>query len=141
MAEVSQSVCLNHPNQPAVARCTSCRKPVCAACVVKQDGKDYCSTQCAQNAVRGEASVDHVIKAKEQGDAARNLRKLITLLILLALCAIAYYVYKQKKEEVGAFIQKTQNTVDKAASGAKSAIQQKVPTDSKYKRDREDSVK
>ncbi len=67
MAKIDNgSVCLNHPNVPAVARCAVCRKPICADCIVKKDGVVYCSTKCRDDAIRTGAMVEGV----EQSPAA-----------------------------------------------------------------------
>ena len=46
---MSGSVCVNHPNQAAVARCVTCNKPVCSSCAVKASGKTFCSGNCRDN--------------------------------------------------------------------------------------------
>ncbi len=39
--------CLNHKDRSAVAQCHQCHKPVCAECLVDQDGGKFCSPPCA----------------------------------------------------------------------------------------------
>ena len=50
MAGMSGTYCLNHPDTPAVARCATCGKHICAQCVVTKNGAKYCSEACAQAA-------------------------------------------------------------------------------------------
>ena len=45
MADLSHSVCLNHPDSQATARCATCGKPVCQICVVQRNHTTY--LQCA----------------------------------------------------------------------------------------------
>ena len=42
MAKISESVCLNHPDTPAVTRCATCSKPICKQCIVSKNGSSYC---------------------------------------------------------------------------------------------------
>ena len=43
------SVCVNHPNLSAEARCVCCHKPVCGGCVIREGGSTYCSERCIEN--------------------------------------------------------------------------------------------
>jgi hypothetical protein len=46
------SVCVNHPNETATARCLSCHKPICGDCAVHSAGSVFCSQACAAGAAR-----------------------------------------------------------------------------------------
>ena len=46
------SVCVNHPDRAATARCGSCHKPICGDCVVHSAGSVFCSQKCAEGAAR-----------------------------------------------------------------------------------------
>ena len=46
------SVCVNHPDREATARCVTCHKPICGQCMVRVGDHPYCSQTCADNAAR-----------------------------------------------------------------------------------------
>ena len=61
MADISKSYCLNHPDTPAVARCATCGKHVCAQCVVSRNGSSYCSKACADSAANTAGRVNTAV--------------------------------------------------------------------------------
>lgn len=73
------SVCVNHPQQAAVARCVTCNKPVCSSCVVKADGRTFCSERCQENHAKFSG-----YKPAKEGFFA-NLLSYVKLLIALAV--------------------------------------------------------
>jgi len=153
MAKIEGSVCLNHPNVPAVAHCAVCRKPICAECVVKHDGVVYCSAKCRDDAIRTGAMVEGVEESKARSDSKRTIMAIIKLIILLALIAGGWFVYNKYKDnpeskqllkkattEVKKASQKVEQTVDQG----KQAVKEKsdgLIKDSKYKKERESWVK
>ena len=154
MAKIDNgSVCLNHPNVPAVARCAVCRKPICADCVVKHDGVTYCSAQCRDDAIRTGTMVAGVQESKKRSSSNRMIMTLIKLIILLALVAGGWFAYNKMKDdpegkkllkkattEVKKASQKVEQTVDQG----KQAVKEKgdgLIKDSKYKKEREALVK
>ena len=154
MAKIDNgSVCLNHPNVPAVARCAVCRKPICADCVVKHDGVTYCSAKCRDDAIRTGAMVEGVQESKKKSNSNRMIMNLIKLIILLALIAGGWFAYNKMKDdpegkkllkkattEVKKASQKVEQTVDQG----KQAVKEKgdgLIKDSKYKKERESWVK
>ena len=50
MKEIFGSVCLNHPDTPAGARCTAYGKPVCKAYAISLGGSSCCSDAGADEA-------------------------------------------------------------------------------------------
>lgn len=141
MAEASNNVCPNHPNTPAVARCTTCGKPVCAKCVVTKNGFQYCSAKCASLAESTKGNVDTVLTAKKKTDSKSKVRTIITLIILIAAVAAGYFFYQRNRNDIKRAIRKTENQVTTSAKNAKKSIDNGIPKNSKYKRDRENLVK
>lgn len=148
MADLSQSVCLNHPDNQAVARCSACGKPVCQQCLVERGGCFYCSTECAEKAEQAFDRVVSVIESSKRSEKRTALRRFILIIILAAIAVAAYYYYVNNKKDVDKMIRKaerkmkrTEQTVQKKASETKADIQEKVPGDSKYKKERENMVK
>ena len=141
MSEVSNSVCLNHPDTPAVARCSACGKPVCAKCVVTRNGVQYCSDRCAALAESRKADVGMVMESKKKVDSARRIRAIVVFIVLVAAAAAGYYCYRNHRNDVKRFINKTEKQLGATARGAKNTIQSGIPKDSSYKRDREKLVK
>ena len=90
MAKISDSVCLNHPDTPAVTRCATCGKPVCKNCIVNKNGSNYCSQVCADNAQKSAGRVSEVMESRKRADSRRGVRTLVILIILIAAGAAAY---------------------------------------------------
>lgn len=141
MAEASNNVCPNHPDTPAVARCATCGKPVCAKCVVNRNGYQYCSTKCAAMAESTKGNVDTVLTAKKRTDSKSKVRTIIILIVLVAAVAAGYFFYQRNRNDVKRFIRKTENQVTTGAKNTKKSIDKGIPKSSKYKRDRENLVK
>jgi hypothetical protein len=84
---MASSVCVNHPQQPAVARCVTCNKPVCSSCVVKSDGRTFCSGTCRDNHAKFSG-----YKSAKEGFLA-NLASYVKLIVALAVIgAIVLFV-------------------------------------------------
>ena len=148
MADISQSVCLNHPETPAVIRCATCGKPICEKCIVNMNGSAYCSTQCAVNAANSSGRVNEVLESKKRADSKSKGKFIVVLIILAALAAGGYWYYQNNQAKVQRAIKKTErklrraeNSVKADAREAKKEIQKNLPGDSKYKKDRENLVK
>ena len=90
---VRNSVCLNHPERPAVHRCTVCFKPVCAECTIQTDDGVFCSRECLSNYDRTKGSVDAWQQQRQREQARRRRSRIIKLIILIALAAAAYYYF------------------------------------------------
>lgn len=140
MAKISESVCLNHPDTPAVTRCATCSKPICKQCIVSKNGSSYCSRQCADNAAESVGRVGQVLENKKKADAKARRRTVIAAILLLAAAAAAYWYYSQNKDDVDRMVKKTERTINKAANDTKKSIENKLPSSSTYKREREDMV-
>ena len=141
MADFSESVCLNHPDTPAAARCATCGKPVCAQCVVERNGSSYCSAKCADNAANSEQRVNDVLENKKKVDARLKIRSIIIFVVIILIAAGAFLYYRNNKSSVERFIRKTENKIDSGAKDAKNSIQKSIPSSSTYKKNRENLVK
>lgn len=141
MSEALNSVCPNHPDTPAVARCSACGKPVCAKCLVTRNGVQYCSDRCATLAESRKADVGIVLESKKKADSARRIRSVVVLVVIVAAVVAGYYFYRQNRKDINRFIRKTETQVGNTARDAKNTIKSGIPQDSSYKRDREKLVK
>ena len=141
MADLSQSVCLNHPNTPAVTRCATCGKPICSQCIVSKNGSNYCSAKCADSAASSDGRVKDVLAEKKRTNAKGKIRALIIFFLIVAVAAAAYVFYKENKSDVDKFVEKTESQVRAGAKDAQQNIQKSVPKDSKSTRDREGLMK
>ena len=141
MADISKSYCLNHPDTPAVARCATCGKHVCAQCVVSRNGSSYCSEACADSAANTAGRVNTAVSAERNIAARSRIRTIVILIILAAAAAGGWYYYQNHKDEVNSAVKKAGNKVQKSMDTTKQSIQKSLPGDSKYKRDVENSVK
>ena len=141
MSEKSISVCLNHPETPAVARCAVCGKPVCGKCLVTRNGVQYCSDRCAAMAESRKADVGMVMESRKKVDSARRIRSIVILVVLIAAVAAGYCFYRNNRKEIDRVIRKTEQQVGNTAREARDSIKSGIPKDSSYKRDRENLVK
>ncbi|MBR4673929.1 MAG: hypothetical protein IKP00_05625 [Victivallales bacterium] len=137
---INGSVCLNHPNTPAVKRCAVCSKPLCADCVQMHDGVPYCSDLCWDNAKRTGLLVKNVEANKKSVAVKVFIRKVIYLIIIAALVYGGYYYYTHNKSKVDAQLKKAKSTTEQKLQEGKKSIEKGLPGDSKYKRDREKMV-
>ena len=140
MTDLSQSVCLNHPDTPAVARCATCSKPICEACVVNRNDSLYCSEECAANAAASVDRITRTLDEKRRTHTRTRYRTIILLLIILIAAAAASWYYFQNKSDVDRLMQKTGTELDRKVQETKNTIQQGIPTSSQYKRGRENLI-
>ena len=148
MADYSQTVCLNHPDTPAVTRCAACAKPICPKCVVLRNDSRFCSAQCADNADKAYDRVNTVVESKKRADGRSFTRLIAILLIIAGIAGGIYYYYKSNPSKANKIIKKAElemkkveKKIERSSSEAKADIQKNVPGDSKYKKDRENMVK
>ena len=133
---INGSVCLNHPNTPAVKRCAVCSKPLCAECVQMHDGVPYCSDLCWDNAKRTGMLVKDVEERKKSTAVKVLIRKIVYLFIIAALAYAGWhYRYDIKK-----WFKKAESGAKEQLEKGKQGIQKGIPGSSKYKRDRERMV-
>ena len=97
-SKIKGSVCLNHPDVPAVAHCATCRKPVCADCLKSAEGINCCSDRCLQNALDSRVVVGDILERKKKSNFKRIIRNLILLLIVLLLAWFAWQHRQQLQD-------------------------------------------
>ena len=141
MAEVLTSVCPNHPDTPAVARCAVCGKPVCEKCLVIRNGVQYCSAQCASLAESRKGDVGMVMKSKKKVDSARKIRAVVIFIVIVVAAVAGYLFYQRNRNDIHRFVHKAERQVSTGARETKNSIRSGIPKDSSYKRDRENLVK
>ena len=134
-------VCLNHPDTEAVARCGACGKPLCAKCVLKSNGGNFCSEACAAKAKASASRSADVMDRAGKADSKAAVKKIIFILILLAIAGAAAYFYSQNKKEIDAKVSSQVKTIKKKSQKAIDAGHKALDKESKYKRDRENMVK
>ncbi len=134
------SVCINHPDTEAVARCAACGKPICEACIVPGNGKDYCSEECRSRGLAAAARSSDVISRGAKADHAAAIRKIVWTVILLAVIAAGAWYYMSHKDEINAKANQIEKKVKAAGDEAVQKTKQGIPGDSKYKREREKLV-
>jgi len=141
MAEkINGSVCLNHPDTPAVAHCAVCRKPVCKECQKIYEGVSYCSKECYDNAKRTGTMVDDVMKKRKAVELKAKIRNIIVIIIVAALAFAGWTYYKKNKNTLDAKAQKLKQQTEQKLNEGKKSIDKGVFKDSKYKKDREKLV-
>ena len=142
MAEkINGSVCLNHPDTPAVAHCAVCRKPVCKECQKIYEGVTYCSKECYDNAKRTGVMVDDVIQKRSAVEFKRKIRNIIVLLVIVALAFAGWTYYKKNKSTIDAKAKSLKQQTEKTINDGKNTIDKGLIKDSKYKKDREGLLK
>lgn len=134
-------VCLNHPDTEATARCGACGKPICAKCALESNGKSFCSQACAEKAMASASRSGDVMDRAEKADSKAAIKKVIFVLILLAIAGVAAYFYSQNKKEIDAKLSSQVKTIKRESKKAIDAGHKALDKDSKYKRDRENMLK
>ena len=86
-------VCLNHPDTPAVAKCSACGKPLCADCIVSDGKSPYCSSACCRKGIAAQVRSQATLQEKAGTEARIRRKRFFWALILLILAAIATYCY------------------------------------------------
>ncbi len=141
MAEkINGSVCLNHPDTPAVAHCAVCRKPVCGECRQIHDGVSYCSKECHENALRTGRMVDDVVAKRNAIERKRRIRNVILVIVLAAIGAAAYMFYSSNKSEIDAKVKNVKSRTEQKLQEGKKAMDKGLIKDSKYKKERENII-
>lgn len=138
--KINGSVCLNHPNTPAVAHCAVCRKPVCKECVKVYDGVSYCSKECHESVLRTGGLVEDVMKKRNAVEAKRKIRNVLTILIIAALAFAGYKYYKANKAKIDSKARQMQYETQQKINKGKKDIENGLIKESKYKKQREQMV-
>lgn len=138
---IKGSVCLNHPNVAAVARCATCSKPICSDCALIFDGVTYCSETCRDNAIRTGMMVDDVQQRKGKANLRRKIQQIISLIVLIALVCFGYIFYKGNKSKIDQKAKDLKQTVQQKSSEAADSIKKNtVERESQYKKEREKAI-
>ncbi len=89
MALQNRSYCVNHSAVEAVARCKTCRKPVCATCVVSGATGHFCSEECKEKHAQFIQRAQQLERAPKPRPAwIHKLRVLVVRLVILAVILI-----------------------------------------------------
>lgn len=82
-----EAVCANHPESEAVAICATCKKSLCASCMIQSAGSIFCSKRCAE--VMGKRGEELGKKLAESRRAQGSIVGNILLLAIVAVVIIA----------------------------------------------------
>lgn len=134
----AMSVCLNHPDTPAVTRCVTCGKPLCENCIVA--GK-YCSDSCRNAGISGAQRAGEVVKERRKTNAKGASRAVAITLIIALIAACAYWYYQKNSRKFNAKGSKLVQKFDSAAQQVIRKGHEAIPKSSTYKRNRENLVK
>ena len=111
MATLDGSVCLNHPNTPAVFRCTTCFKPICAVCALEQHGKRFCSDKCAEDFAGSAQRVAQYDQSTRREKSRKLVRRLVTMLAVGAITYVAVRWTLAHPEETQAILRKIRGLI------------------------------
>lgn len=111
---ITNSVCLNHPDQPAVTRCITCFKPICSQCVIDADGREFCSRQCVESYFSTRNMVDNYNAAAQQRKKRARIMLLIKLIILGGLAYGAYVYFRKEPDKLRELQEKAGQITEKA---------------------------
>lgn len=133
-------VCLNHPDVNAIAKCAACGKPLCAECVMIYDNQKYCSEACHLKGLASQLRAESVIEKKKKTDRRSGVRSFMIFVVILAVAAGAVYFYSQNKKTIDKRAAAGLQTVKAKAEQVIEDGKKSVPTNSKYKNQRENMV-
>ncbi len=83
-----QSMCANHRDTPAVARCLHCNRPICEQCTREITGGRFCSEDHAEKYLQFQAERKPIKVRKHRG----CLSRLIMLIILAGAVALGLHL-------------------------------------------------
>lgn len=135
-------VCLKHPDREAVTVCAACRKPLCAECVAESgENGTYCSAECLERGTVSGIRAAGVISSADRVD--RNARKRFWLwfILLLLIGGGVWFFYHKNQKTVDKWVSDKSSSIRKSADKAIREGKDRMPKDSKYKREREQLVK
>ncbi len=110
---VQDSVCLNHPNVPAVTRCTTCFKPICGACVITALDRDFCSDECVRSYTASRENVEAYAEDTRRRRKKGLFRLLVKLVILIAVVAAAYQYFGKNPDDLAQLKKKAAELAEK----------------------------
>jgi hypothetical protein len=100
-------VCPNHPEVPAVSRCTTCFKPLCQECAIVKENLDFCSDQCSTNHFTTNASIGAGLARDAAAKRRARIRRMILFLaLLLVVFGFVFYWQTSMSDEDKAKIKK-----------------------------------
>ena len=111
---VANSVCLNHPDRPADTRCTTCHKPICNECAIRDGNNVFCSDQCRENYDSTRENVEAFQERKRREKRRKMIKRLIILIILIAIGAAAYKYFADNPDDLKKLREKTDSLRQKA---------------------------
>lgn len=83
-------VCLNHTGREATTKCTTCFKPLCGECAIKNAGKNFCSQQCMSNYASTNERIGYL---DERTRASKRFKLIMLIIILFALAAACVFAF------------------------------------------------
>lgn len=86
---MASSVCINHTDRIATARCHTCHKPLCADCVLKGEAGTFCSVNCQANY---EKFMGQYEVRRRPGFFTKLKNLLVTLFALGLIAAVVLFV-------------------------------------------------
>ena len=120
------SVCVNHPDVEAEFRCYSCRKPICADCVVQDGDLTFCSATCNANHKNTSGSVAEFMAADKKEKFKKKVRNIIILIILVGAGYAAYKYFSENPDKFEQLKQKAgeiSENVQEKADGVKDNLE------------------
>jgi len=91
----SNKNCLVHKEQPSVAMCHQCHKPICKSCVMVTPVGSFCSSECSIIYKEMKAKLGQT--GKKKGGGAGMVLVFVVLLIVAAMFLV-YFMAKGKPE-------------------------------------------
>ncbi len=113
MANMEEKVCPNHPEDTAVSRCASCFKPLCAQCIIKSNGDDFCSDQCATNFSQSKEHFAEVTKRDKARKLKARIKKIIFLIIIAIIGYFGYKYWSDNKESINKKLESKSKQIQK----------------------------
>ena len=78
MPNMDNKVCLNHTSTPATSRCTTCFKPICDECILKEGSEDFCCQICIEKHKRTDENIQ-LLKSRKKSNLPGKIIKLVII--------------------------------------------------------------
>ena len=120
---VESSVCLNHPNRPAVARCNACHKPICEECILHVQDMNFCSQVCVDNFLKSADNIAAYQAVQKARRRRKQIKRFIMLLILAAFGYGAYWYFTRNPDKFKELKNKANQAVEEGRKAVKDATE------------------
>gem|GEM_PF-1494672 len=111
MRKARDSVCLTHPDRPAVTRCEACFRPLCDECRIPRYSVNFCSERCAHGYTDTQDRMEAFEKQTRRIRGRRWRRLVLRWLIVAAVAGGVYHWYTTHPQQARGWWRRLRETL------------------------------